>query len=167
MSAMVPTKPVEGLEDEIRSLLDAVSDRGLHIATAESCTGGLLSSFITDVDGFSHVFDRGFVTYSSKSKTDQLGIASDLIDREGAVSRRVALAMAEGALARSDADIALSITGFAGPAGDDNEEGLVHFACARDGRETLHEERHFGAIGRDPIRAEAMKVAIAMMRDML
>ena len=167
MSAMVPTKPVEGLEDEIRSLLDAVSDRDLHIATAESCTGGLLSSFITDVDGFSHVFDRGFVTYSSKSKTDQLGIASDLIDREGAVSRRVALAMAEGALARSDADIALSITGFAGPAGDDNEEGLVHFACARDGRETLHEERHFGAIGRDPIRAEAMKVAIAMMRDML
>lgn len=115
----------------------------------------------------SHVFDRGFVVYSSDAKCDLLGIARKLVDDCGAVSRDVALAMANGALARSSAQIAVAITGFAGPAGTGDEEGLVHFAARHANGALRHREAHFGAIGRDPVRLAAVEVALAMMKELL
>lgn len=164
---MVPAKPVEGLEEKISDLLRRACEAKLRIATAESCTGGLIAAMITDVTGFSHAFERGFITYSPQSKTEQLGISSKLLEEEGAVSKSCAIAMAEGARRRSAADIALSVTGFAGPAGEDDEEGLVHFACSRRGWSIRHAEKHFGAIGRDPIRARCLETAIDLMSEML
>jgi nicotinamide-nucleotide amidase len=158
-----PALPAE-LEDATRALLEDADRHEVKLATAESCTGGMLAALLTDVQGVSHVFDRGFVTYSEEAKTDLLGVPAALIEAEGAVSRDVAIAMAEGALARSDAGIALSITGFA-DAGD--EPGLVHFGCARAGRATAHREAHFGRRGRGATRIAAIEVAVAMMRDML
>jgi nicotinamide-nucleotide amidase len=152
------------VEEATRRLLAKACERDLVLATAESCTGGLLASLLTDVPGVAHAFDRGFVTYSEASKTDLLGVPAALIDKEGAVSKAVALAMAEGALSRSRANIALAITGFA----DKGEEpGLVHFACARAGRISAHREAHFGAIGRGAVRIAALEVAIEMMTEML
>ena len=160
---MVTDVPVDDLEERIRAMLDAACQKDIRIATAESCTGGLLSAMITDIDGVSHAFERGFVTYSETAKAEQLGIQRDMIEREGAVSESVARAMAEGALAHSDAHVAIAITGFAGPAKGDAEEGLVHFACASDTHPTRHVERHFGSIGRDAIRAAALDIAVRML----
>ena len=123
------------IEEATRRLLAKASERELRLATAESCTGGMLASLLTDVQGVAHAFDRGFVTYSEAAKTEMVGVPAELIAEKGAVSREVAIAMAEGALARSTANIALAITGFADK-GD--EPGLVHFACARAGRKTAH-----------------------------
>ena len=166
MSETETLSPVlpDRLEEATRRLLAKACERDLVLATAESCTGGLLASLLTDVQGVAHAFDRGFVTYSEAAKTEMLGVAADLIASEGAVSRPVAIAMAEGALARSRAHIAVSITGFA-DSGD--EPGLVHFACARGGRITAHREEHFGAVGRGATRVRAMEVAIEMMTEML
>jgi nicotinamide-nucleotide amidase len=158
-----PVLPNE-LEDMTRRLLLNACERKLVLAAAESCTGGMLASLLTDVQGFAHAFDRGFVTYSEEAKTEMLGVPADLIDDKGAVSREVAVAMAEGALERSRADIAVAITGFA-DTGD--EPGLVHLACARSGRTTAHREEHFGPIGRDATREAALKVALTMMTEML
>jgi nicotinamide-nucleotide amidase len=159
------------LPDEVdtaaRAVLRKACERELSLATAESCTGGLLASLLTDVEGVSSAFERGFVTYSEDAKCELLGIARDKVERCGAVSEEVAVAMAEGALASSHADIALSITGFAGPAGPDDEPGLVHFACARRGRATMHREEHFGDIGRGPVRIECMRVALKMLDEAL
>lgn len=155
----------DDVERSARDLLKAASDKELSLCTAESCTGGLLASLLTDVSGHSHVFERGFVTYSDAAKCDLLGLVQKRIDACGAVSREVAIAMAEGALERSGADIAASLTGFAGPAGDDDEEGLVHIAVARKGGETTHREEHFGPNGRGPIRIASIRSALAMMRD--
>ena len=152
------------LEEATRHLLEGACEAGLALATAESCTGGMLASLLTDVEKVSHVFDRGFVTYSEAAKRDLLGVPPGLIEAEGVVSRAVALAMAEGALERSDADIALAITGFADK-GD--EPGLVHFTCARKGGATIHREAHFGPIGRGATRIAALEVAVAMMTEML
>ena len=115
--------------------------------------------------GCSHVFERGFVVYSDKAKCDLLGLKQQHIDDCGVVSREVAIAMAEGALERAQADVALSVTGFAGPGGEDDEEGLVHFGCARTGGETQHREEHFGARGRGAIRIECVRVALDMMQE--
>ena len=152
------------VEEATRRLLAKACERELTFATAESCTGGMLASLLTDVQGVAHAFDRGFVTYSEEAKTEMLGVPADLIAGKGAVSREVAIFMAEGALARSTANIALSITGFADK-GD--EPGLVHFACARAGRKTAHREEHFGPIGRGATRIECMGVAVEMMTEML
>ena len=149
--------------DQAERVLRMACDRGLYLATAESCTGGLLAALLTDVEGCSHVFERGFVSYSNEAKCDLLGIAREKVDHCGAVSREVAVAMAEGAFDRSKADIALSITGFAGPGS--GEEGLVHFACARTGSTPSHREEHFGAIGRDGVRRAALAVALDMLED--
>lgn len=155
------------LEDKACAVLRKADERDISLATAESCTGGLLAALLTDVRGVSHVFDRGFVTYSEQAKCDLLGIARDMVDDCGAVSEQVARAMAEGAIARSGAGVALSITGFAGPGGEDDEEGLVHFACTtRDGA-CAHREEHFGAIGRAGVRIAALEVALAMMDEAL
>ena len=152
------------VEEATRRLLAKACERDLTLATAESCTGGMLASLLTDVQGVAHAFDRGFVTYSEASKTEMLGVPADLIADKGAVSREVAVAMAEGALGQSGANVALAVTGFA----DKGEEpGLVHFACARAGRKTAHREEHFGPVGRGATRIECMRVAIEMMTEML
>lgn len=153
-----------GLEAATRRLLDKACERELVLATAESCTGGMLASLLTDVPGVAHVFDRGFVTYSEAAKIELLGVPPALIEAEGAVSKAVAIAMAEGALARSRAHIALAVTGFA-DTGD--EPGLVHFACARAGRVTAHREEHFGDIGRGATRIAALEVGVEMMTEIL
>lgn len=152
------------LEEATRRLLKKACERELVLAVAESCTGGLLASLLTDIEGVSHAFDRGFVTYSEAAKTEMLGVPAELIEEHGAVSRAVAVAMAEGALVRSRANIACAITGFA-DAGE--EPGLVHLACARDGRVTAHSEKHFGPVGRGETRVAAMETAVAMMTEML
>ncbi len=151
-------------EEATRRLLAKAAERGLMFATAESCTGGMLASLLTDVQGVAHAFDRGFVTYTEEAKIEMLGVPRALLDRDGAVSRSVAIAMAEGALERSRANIAVSITGFADK-GD--VPGLVHFGCARQGRTTAHREEHFGDVGRGATRIACMKVAVEMMTEML
>lgn len=154
----------DGIEEATRRLLAKACERDIAFATAESCTGGMIASLLTDVKGVAHAFDRGFVTYSEEAKVEMLGVPPSLIEAKGAVSREVALAMAEGALERSDANIALAVTGFADK-GD--EPGLVHFACARAGRKTAHREEHFGPIGRGATRIECLRVAVEMMTEML
>ena len=147
-----------------RLLIDEARQRSLRIVTAESCTGGLVAGAICSIPGASDVFERGFVTYTNEAKCEMLGVPVELIEDKGAVSREVAVAMAEGALERSRANIALSITGFA----DKGEEpGLVHFGCARAGRATAHREEHFGPGGRGATRVKCMKVAVEMMTEML
>ncbi len=158
-----PLLPPE-TEDAVRRLLSKAAERDLMLATAESCTGGMIASLLTDVPGVSFTFDRGFVTYTNEAKNEMLGIPLDLIEEKDAVSKEVAIAMAEGALERSRAHIALSVTGFADKG---VEPGLVHFGCARAGRVTAHREEHFGPIGRGATRIECMRVAIEMMTDML
>lgn len=135
----------------------------MRLASAESCTGGLLASVLTDVEGMSHAFERGFVVYTDNAKSQLLGVSADLIDREGAVSRPVAIAMAEGGIARSDADICLAVTGFSGPGRPDDEPGLVHFACQRRGSDVQHREEHFGDIGRGETRIACLRVALEMI----
>ncbi|WP_375291241.1 CinA family protein [Qipengyuania sp.] len=149
-----------------REVLEIACDREIPLATAESCTGGLLASLLTDVEGYSHIFDRGFVVYSTQAKCDLLGIERRLVDDCGAVSRNVAEAMALGALDRSEAGLALSITGFAGPT-KDGEEGLVHLACATGPGDIAHREEHFGKIGRDSVRSATLEVALEMMKEVL
>ena len=151
-------------EEATRRLLEKASERNLRLATAESCTGGMLASLLTDVQGVAHAFERGFVTYTNEAKNEMLGVPMDLIREKGAVSREVAMAMAEGAVERSRANIAVAITGFADK-GD--EPGLVHFGCARAGRATAHREEHFGPGGRGATRVKCMKVAVEMMTEML
>jgi len=159
------------LPDEIEAmthrLLEEACDKKLMLATAESCTGGLLGSLLTDVQGASHAFERGFIVYTNEAKSELLGIPASLIEAEGAVSRPVAIAMAQGALDHSRADIALAVTGFAGKGNEDDEVGLVHVACARRGRETRHREEHFGDIGRGPIRIACMRTALKMLEEAL
>lgn len=157
-----PVLPKE-LDDRAERLMKTVCEQDLMLATAESCTGGLLASLLTDIDGAGHGFDRGFVTYEAKAKQDLLGLTPEMTDRNQAVTGAVARAMAEGALQNSRADIALSVTGFAGPAGDDGEEGLCHFGCARRGKETMLREEHFGPLGRGPIRIKALGVLLEML----
>ena len=159
------------LPDEVdavaRKLLERACDKDLSIATAESCTGGLLASLFTDVEGASRAFERGFVVYTNEAKAEMLGIPPELIETEGAVSEAVARRMAEGALRYSKARIALAVTGFAGPGAPGDEPGRVHFACARDGRPTLHREEHFGDIGRGPVRIECLRVGLEMLSEAL
>jgi nicotinamide-nucleotide amidase len=159
LSPLLPNR----VERMAEALLNKAEAEGLMLATAESCTGGLLASLLTDVDGLGHVFDRGYVVYSEHAKCELLGLAQEKIDRCGAVSRDVAIAMADGALKASDAQIVLAITGFAGPAGPGDEPGLVHFACARSGQETRHREEHFGDIGRGGVRQACLEVALTLM----
>jgi nicotinamide-nucleotide amidase len=140
-----------------------ICDKGLKLATAESCTGGMLAALLTDIEGCGHGFDRGFVTYDKAAKSELLGIDSALLDCNDAVSEPVARAMAEGALNRSNADLAIAVTGFAGPGAPGTEEGLVHFALAADNGTTVHREEHFGAKGRGTIRVNSLKIMLDML----
>jgi nicotinamide-nucleotide amidase len=155
------------LDEQAERLMHAICDRKLRIATAESCTGGMLAALLTDIEGASHGFERGFVTYTKDSKAELLGIEPKLLDLNDAVSEVVARAMAEGALKRSHADIALAVTGFAGPAGPGSEEGLVHLALARRNGGTVHREEHFGAKGRGAIRVKSLNVLLEMLEQSL
>ena len=150
-----------------RELLELADAADISLGTAESCTGGLLAALLTDVVGLSHVFERGFVTYSKQAKCDMLGCDDRTIDDCGAVSRDTALMMARGAIERSHADLVAAITGFAGSAGPDDEEGLVHFAVQKRGCEPQHRECHFGAEGRDGVRMAALETALHMMKEQL
>src|SRR4051812_22077352 len=126
------------LDEQAERLMRRLCDAKLTVATAESCTGGMLAALLTDIEGAGHGFDRGFVTYSKDSKAELLGIGPSLLDQNDAVSEVVARAMAEGALKRSKAALALGVTGSAGPAGPGQEEGLVHCALARRNGRTVH-----------------------------
>lgn len=147
--------------------LERVRDAELRLATAESCTAGLLAAVLTDVEGAGHVFDRGFVTYDLQAKCDMLGLDEDIVEDNDAVNREVAIAMAEAALKRSAADIAIGITGFAGPCEDDQEEGLVFIGCAAKGHQTDYREEHYGAKGRAAVRQAAIHSAIEMIEELL
>ena len=150
------------------TILDAARNLGLHIATAESCTGGMVAVALTDVAGSSDVFDRGFVTYSNAAKQDMLGVKRTTLVNHGAVSEEVAVEMAEGALAHSAADLAVAITGVAGPGGTAlKPEGRVCFALARNGAETRVETVEFGALGRDKVRLAARDHALGLLRKAL
>lgn len=144
-------------------VLEALRRRGWKLATAESCTGGMIAAALTDVAGSSDVFERGFVTYSNASKTDLLGVRPETLATHGAVSEAVAAEMASGALEHSQAQIAVSVTGIAGPGGSEHKpEGRVCFGLA-SGRKVLTETREFGAIGRAEVRAAALRHALTMV----
>ena len=145
-------------------ILDLARDTGVMIATAESCTGWLIAAALTEVPGSSDVVDRGFVTYSNAAKTQMLGVPPQLIEASGAVSEEVAAAMADGALARSDADLAVSVTGVAGPGGSDHKpEGRVCFGLAIKNGPTRTETVEFGARGRSDVRRATVEHALALM----
>ncbi|QRM27421.1 CinA family protein [Microvirga sp. VF16] len=147
------------------ALLDAYKGKGLKIATAESCTGGLVAALLTEISGSSAVVERGFVTYSNEAKTELIGVPADLIAAHGAVSEPVARAMAEGALAHSRADVAVGITGVAGPTGGTAAKpvGLVHFGLARKDAATVHLERRYGSLSRENVRRRAVEDALALL----
>jgi len=157
----------EALLAQVATLGDALRARAWHLATAESCTGGLLAGACTAPAGASDWFNAGFVTYSNAAKQASLGVPAALIEAHGAVSAEVAEAMAEGALARSRASLAVAVTGIAGPGGDDHEQGLVHFALARRDGPTIHRVEHFGAIGRGPVRVNSLKTMLEMLDQVL
>lgn len=140
--------------------------RKLKIATAESCTGGLVAGLLTEISGSSDVFERGFVTYSNLAKRELLGVSGDMIADYGEVSEPVARAMAEGALTFSRADISVSITGVAGPKGGSalKPVGHVHMATARRGRNIIHELHEFGPLDRDAVRLAAVEAALNLIQ---
>lgn len=145
-------------------LLETCRAKGLHLATAESCTGGLIAGALIGIAGSSDVIDRAFVTYSNAAKREMLGVPGELIARVGAVSEEVARAMAEGALERAPVDLVVSCTGIAGPTGGGPGKpvGLVHMAAMRKGHEMLHERHEFGDIGRDEVRHATVEAALAL-----
>jgi nicotinamide-nucleotide amidase len=147
------------------TLLDQARTHGLHIVTAESCTGGLIAGALTEISGSSDVVDRGFVVYTNRAKTELLGVTPELIREFGAVSEEVARAMAEGALRHSAAQLAISCTGIAGPSGATPSKpiGLVHFVAACPGQTTLHLECRFGAIGRGNVRMRSVEEALKLL----
>ncbi|HEU0223100.1 MAG TPA: CinA family protein [Paracoccaceae bacterium] len=156
------------MNDLAARVLDACRSRGLMLATAESCTGGLVAAAITSVPGSSDVFERGLVTYSYPSKTALLGVPEAMLREHGAVSEPVARAMAEGALTRSLADITVAVTGVAGPGGSEAKpEGLVHFACAMKGKPTRHLRKDFGPIGRTQVRERSAETALELLLETL
>ena len=148
------------------AVLAACRAAGLMVATAESCTGGLVAAALTAVAGSSDVVERGFVTYSNRAKTEMLGVPPALLAAHGAVSAPVARAMAEGALAHSAAQVAVAVTGIAGPGGGtpDKPVGLVHFACARAGQPTRVRHEVFAG-DRDAVRRQAARLALTMLTD--
>jgi nicotinamide-nucleotide amidase len=155
----------EALLAKSEALLATLRARKLMIATAESCTGGLIAGALTEIAGSSDVVERGFVTYSNEAKTEMIGVPAELIEAHGAVSREVALAMVAGALQHSRADIAASVTGVAGPGGGTATKpvGLVHIAVQRRGAAPVHRECRFGEIGRREIRLATVDTVFDMV----
>jgi len=158
----------DALKAQAEALLDNCRQRGVKIATAESCTGGLISGCLTEIAGSSDVVDRGFVTYSNEAKTELINVPAGLIEEVGAVSEDVARAMAEGALAGSRADYAVSVTGVAGPGGGTASKpvGLVHMACSGRDRPTQH-ERHVFAGDRSRVREQTVVSALRLLNEVV
>ena len=156
----------ERLRNLAMLILDDAEQARLKIATAESCTGGLLAALFTEIPGSSSVFERGFVTYSNKAKEEMLGVPGDALADYGAVSEPVARMMAEGALTNSRANISVGITGVAGPGGGTRMKpvGTVHIACARENRAIIHEHLQLGEISRDAIRMAAVESALNLIQ---
>ena len=152
-----------------RSLLDLCRSRRLTIATAESCTGGLVAGALTDIPGSSDVIDRGFVTYSNEAKRAMLGVEATTLQTFGAVSKETATQMAVGALERADVDLAVSITGIAGPGGatPGKPVGLVHFAVATKDGALLHREQRYGDLGRAEVRRQSVDEALELLLEVL
>jgi len=150
------------------ALLDLCKARKLMVATAESCTGGLVAGVLTEISGSSAVVDRGFVTYTNEAKHQMLGVPTATLDKYGAVSRETAEAMARGALGKAQAHIVVAITGVAGPTGGSVEKpvGLVHFAAASIGGILIHHERRFGDVGRSEVRRLSVLEALAMLTEL-
>jgi nicotinamide-nucleotide amidase len=149
-------------------VLERCRVRGLTVATAESCTGGLVAGALTEIAGSSDVVDRGFVTYSDGAKQAMLGVPAATLESHGAVSRETAEAMARGALARSPAGLAVAVTGIAGPGGGSAEKpvGLVHFAAAARDGQLVHREKRFGDVGRAEVRRLSVVEALAMLEEL-
>ncbi len=147
------------------ALLERARRAGVRIATAESCTGGLVAGLLTEVAGSSDVVERGFVTYSNAAKAGAVGVPAELIARHGAVSEPVAQALAEGALSRSEAELTVAITGVAGPGGGSAEKpvGLVWFATAKAGGPVLSHEARYGDLGRSAVRLAAVRTALRLL----
>jgi len=150
-------------------VLGLCGGRGLKLATAESCTGGLIAAALTATPGSSRVLDRGYVTYSDAAKAADLGVPSDLIKNKGAVSEEVARAMAVGAIETAGVDLPLSVTGIAGPDGGTPQKpvGLVHIAVAHRGGKILHRECRYGPIGRGEVRRLSALAALALMKELI
>lgn len=158
----------EDIAAAARAIVTDFTRKGWMIATAESCTGGLIAGALTDVPGSSAVVDRGFVTYTNEAKMDLIGVQSAVLAAHGAVSRQTALQMASGALTRSRAHVSVAVTGIAGPGGGSDEKpvGLVHLAAkCRDGR-VLHREMRYGDLGRDGIRLATVRTALEMLAEL-
>ena len=153
------------LLEQAEQLLTLCRQHKLMIASAESCTGGLISALFTEIAGSSDVFERGFVTYSNAAKSELLGVPVELITQWGAVSTQVAAAMASGALSHSRADLSISVTGIAGPGGGTSEKpvGLVHLAAALKNRPVIGKTCNFGAIGRSNIREATIEAALELL----
>ena len=160
------------IDDDIvaasKRLFDICRRKNLTVATAESCTGGLVAGTITEIPGSSHLLERGFVTYSNRAKQEMLGVPADTLRQFGAVSRETAEAMVKGALKNSPVDLAVSITGVAGPGGgsDDKPVGLVHFAVASRTGLLEHVEKRFGNPGRSEVRKHSVLQAFVMLHDL-
>jgi len=154
--------------DAATTVLALARAKNLQIATAESCTGGMIAAALTDIAGSSDVFDRGFVTYSNAAKFDMLGVSPATLDTYGAVSENIAREMADGALNHSLADIAVSVTGIAGPGGSEfKPEGMVCFGLARRGAKTTCETVQYGAIGRANVRQSTVAHALSLLNSAL
>jgi nicotinamide-nucleotide amidase len=163
--ALDPALPPE-VDRLAQAVLRRACDGDLKLVAAESCTGGLLASLLTDVPGMSHAFERGFVTYTNEAKHELLDVPFAILDGPGPVSKACAIAMAEGALTRSRGDLACAITGYT-EGGPDRPAGLVHFACAGKGRPTTHRVMLFGDVGRAEVRIRALETALGLMMDQL
>lgn len=156
------------IQDCAAALIALLKSKRLTVATAESCTGGLIAAALTDISGSSAVVDRGFVTYSNEAKQQMIGVPPEVLERHGAVSRETAEEMAKGVLTHSDVDLAVSVTGIAGPTGATPGKpiGLVHFASASRSGALAHHEARFGEIGRSEVRRRSVLQAMAMLREL-
>lgn len=148
-------------------LSEELREQKLRLVTAESCTGGLLAALLTEISGSSAYIDRAFVTYTNRSKQEMLGVPGDVLADYGAVSEPVARLMVQGALENSRANIAIAITGVAGPTGGTplKPVGTVHLACLRENRSLIHEVRNYGNIGRNEVRLASVETALEMIKE--
>ncbi|MEM7178639.1 MAG: CinA family protein [Pseudomonadota bacterium] len=157
-----------GFEELASEVLALCKASDLMLATVESCTGGMVAAALTDIPGSSSVVERGFVTYSNQAKNELVGVSNKVLEIHGAVSEPAARMMAEGALLHAPVALSVAVTGIAGPGGatETKPEGLVHFACARTGRDTRHARIEFGALGRAEVRRRSVIQSLEMLRDM-
>jgi nicotinamide-nucleotide amidase len=158
----------DDIVDAAKKLLDICRRKELTIATAESCTAGLVAGTLSEVPGVSSMLERGFITYSNQAKQEMLGVPAATLDAHGAVSRETAEAMAKGALARAPVNLAISVTGIAGPDGGsaDKPVGLVHFGGASRGGQFVHVEKRFGNPGRAEVRKRSVLQAFVMLHEL-